>query len=147
MQARLEPTRVYPLSKIHSNDRLKALPANVRLVGNCNKFYFTFEFELQIWARKYQRFKKDRIPIHYLLNNSVPNTDQPNILKLAYYNRATITAVKSFIVQAPGWKIDRQVKSILGDAIKIIKRSIESHHRDHLKGGRERLLRYLQTKT
>ncbi len=81
------------------------------------------------------------------MNKSNPKTDQPNILKFASYNTVTITAVKSIIVQAPGWKIDRQVKSILGDAIKIIKRSIESHHEDHLKGGREGLLRYLQTKT
>jgi hypothetical protein len=60
----MKTTRVEHLSKLHSNGRLLALPANIRL-----------------------RWK----------GMAVANT-------LAYYITATITAVKSFIVQALGWK-------------------------------------------
>ncbi len=46
-------------------------------VGNCDKFYFTFEFEVWMWVRICQIFKKDWIPICHLSNKSHPNTDKP----------------------------------------------------------------------
>ncbi len=35
-------------------------------LGNCDKFYFTFEFEVRMWVLIYQIFEKDQIPIHHL---------------------------------------------------------------------------------
>jgi hypothetical protein len=37
-------------------------------VGNCKKFYFTFEFEYQMWDKIFQKFEKDQISIGHLLN-------------------------------------------------------------------------------
>ncbi len=45
----------------------KKLTLNTQLVlylGNCNKFYFTFKFEVRMRDQIYQIFKRDQIPIH-----------------------------------------------------------------------------------
>jgi hypothetical protein len=46
-------------------------------LGNCNKFYFTFEFKywMSVWI--YQKFEKDQIAIHHLSNSLNLNTDKP----------------------------------------------------------------------
>jgi hypothetical protein len=41
----------------------RGLFAQAIQLGNCNKFYFTFEFEYQMWV---QIFHKIRIPICHL---------------------------------------------------------------------------------
>jgi hypothetical protein len=51
-------------------------------VGECDKFHFTFEFEVHMLIQILQRFERDQIPICYLLNKSNPNTDKPNTFKL-----------------------------------------------------------------
>jgi hypothetical protein len=50
-------------------------------LGNCNKVYFTFKFEVQMRIRIYQIFERDQIPIHHLSNESNPNTDELNSFK------------------------------------------------------------------
>jgi hypothetical protein len=51
-------------------------------LGNCNKFYFTFKFEVHLQVQIYQIFERDRIPICYLSNKSNLNTDKPKIFEL-----------------------------------------------------------------
>ncbi len=46
-------------------------------LSNCNNFYFTFEFKVQMWVQIYQIFERDQIPICHLSNKSNPNTDKP----------------------------------------------------------------------
>ncbi len=46
-------------------------------MGNCDKFYFIFEFEVQMWVQIYQIFERDQLPIRYLWNKSKPNTNKP----------------------------------------------------------------------
>ncbi len=46
-------------------------------VGNCNKFYFTFQSEQQMRVQIFQNFKKDQIPSCHLSHQSNPNTDKP----------------------------------------------------------------------
>jgi hypothetical protein len=46
-------------------------------LGNCDKYYFTFEFKVQMWVWIYQIFERDGITIHHLSNKSNPNTDKP----------------------------------------------------------------------
>ncbi len=48
-------------------------------IGNFDNFYFTFEFEIQMWVRIYQIFERDQIPIHHLSNKSNLNTDKPKV--------------------------------------------------------------------
>jgi hypothetical protein len=45
-------------------------------LGNCDKFYFTFEFKVQMWVWIYQIFERDQIPIHNLSNKLNPNTNK-----------------------------------------------------------------------
>ncbi len=47
-------------------------------IGNSDKFYFTFKFEVQMRVQIYQIFKSDRIRICHLSNKSILNTDKPN---------------------------------------------------------------------
>ena len=53
-------------------------------LGNCDKFYFTFEFEHRMWVRSYQKFEKDWIPICHLLNpidiQTILNTNEYSLL-------------------------------------------------------------------
>ncbi len=37
-------------------------------VGNCDKFYFTLEFEIWMWDWIDQIFERDWIPIHHISN-------------------------------------------------------------------------------
>jgi hypothetical protein len=37
-------------------------------IGNCDKFYITFEFEYQMWVKINQKFEEDWLPIHHLSN-------------------------------------------------------------------------------
>ncbi len=37
-------------------------------LGNCDKFYFTFKFEYQLWVWIFQKFEKGQIPFCHLLN-------------------------------------------------------------------------------
>jgi hypothetical protein len=46
-------------------------------LGNCDKLYFTFKFEVWMWLQIYQIYERDQIPIHHLLNKSNLNTDKP----------------------------------------------------------------------
>jgi hypothetical protein len=50
-----------------------SLPLVIALPGNCDKFYFTFKFEVQI----YQIFERALIPICHLWNKSNLNTNKP----------------------------------------------------------------------
>jgi len=47
------------------------------MLGNCDKFYSTFEFEYRMWVQIYQKFEMDWIPICNLSNYLNPNTDKP----------------------------------------------------------------------
>ncbi len=47
------------------------------LLGNCDKFYFTFKFEVRMCVQIDQIFEKDRMPICPLSNKSNLNTDKP----------------------------------------------------------------------
>ncbi len=38
-------------------------------LGNCNKFYFTFNFKVQIWVQIYAIFERDWIPIHHIIKS------------------------------------------------------------------------------
>jgi len=46
------------------------------MIGNCDQFYFTFEFKVRMWVSIYQIFKRDQIPICHLSNKSNLNTDK-----------------------------------------------------------------------
>jgi hypothetical protein len=46
-------------------------------LGNCDKFNFTFKFEVWMWVRIYQIFERDQIPICHISNKSNPKTDKP----------------------------------------------------------------------
>ncbi len=46
------------------------------LLGNCDKFDFTFKFEVRMWVWIYQIFERDQIPICHLLNKSKLNSDK-----------------------------------------------------------------------
>ncbi len=46
-------------------------------LGNCDRFYFTFEFECQMWAPIFQKIEKDQIPICHLSNKLKLNTNKP----------------------------------------------------------------------
>jgi hypothetical protein len=65
------PTRHHDTQQndIHQND------TQHKGLGNCDEFYFTFKFEVQMWVRIYQIFERDLIPIHHLLNKSNMNTN------------------------------------------------------------------------
>ncbi len=45
--------------------------------GNCNNFYFTFEFEVQMWVQIYWIFERDQISICQLTNKLNLNTYKP----------------------------------------------------------------------
>ncbi len=46
-------------------------------LGNCDNFYFTIEFEYQMWVWIVWIFESDQIPNSKLTNKSNPNTDKP----------------------------------------------------------------------
>ncbi len=46
-------------------------------LGNCDKYYFTFQFKVQMWVWIYKIFERDQITIHHLSNKSYPNNDKP----------------------------------------------------------------------
>ncbi len=39
-----------------------------KILGNCDKFYFTFKFKYQMWVQIFQKFEKDQIPICHWSN-------------------------------------------------------------------------------
>ncbi len=47
----------------------------------CNKYYFSFEFKIQMWVWVDHIFERDQIPICYLSNKSNLNKDKPNIFE------------------------------------------------------------------
>ncbi len=51
-------------------------------LGNCDKFYFAFEFEVQMWVRINQIFDRDQITICHLLNKLNMNTDRQKDFEL-----------------------------------------------------------------
>ncbi len=52
---------------IHNNSFSVQL-MNGSIVGNCNKFYFTFKIKYWVQVQIYQKFEKDQVPIPHLLN-------------------------------------------------------------------------------
>jgi hypothetical protein len=66
------------------NYRCWMIYGTVSRVGNCNKFYFTFKFEYQMWVQIYQKFEKDWIPISHLSNWSNPKDIRNRPYKNAY---------------------------------------------------------------
>jgi len=54
----------------------------MHVLSNCNKFYFTFEFEVGMSVQIYQIFERDWIHICHLSNKSNLNTDKPKIFEL-----------------------------------------------------------------
>jgi hypothetical protein len=57
--ARFKPLTLGPLSIV--------LPLRLHSqISNCDKFYFTFEFEYQMWVQIFKKFEKDWIPICHL---------------------------------------------------------------------------------
>jgi len=63
------------------NDIQLLLASSLKLrgsyLGNCDKFYFTFNYEVWMWVRIYQIFERDQIPICHISNKSKPKTDKP----------------------------------------------------------------------
>jgi len=51
-------------------------------LSSCDKFYFTFEFKVQMWDWIYQIFKRDQIPICHLSNKLNLITDKPKYFQI-----------------------------------------------------------------
>ncbi len=60
----------------------KCLLRDKLVIGNCNKYYFTFKFKVRMSIWIYQISERDRIPIRHSSNKSNPNTDKPTSFKL-----------------------------------------------------------------
>jgi hypothetical protein len=77
-------------------------PAYYTTIGNCDKFYFTLEFKVQMWVQIYQIFKRDLIHIfsiqtlfvliQFELDRIVH--DRPNIA--VTYTTVSVISVKMF---------------------------------------------------
>ncbi len=68
-------------------------------LGNCDKFYFTFQFEVQMWLWIYQIFERHQIPIYHLWNKSNLNTAWTKIFELDWISsNRWKTEIKLFII-------------------------------------------------
>ncbi len=74
-------------------------PAYYTTVGKCDKFYFTFEFKVQMWVQIYQKFKRDLLTfsirsqlVQLELDRIV--YDRPNIA--VTYTTVSVISVKMF---------------------------------------------------